>query len=222
MTQNEIIGHNLCSFQPFFLFKMEEALIRELVDPRSPLNVESLLVSHISILSLKTIMPTDCLQIVYFIFLPLQDAVTALVDDCNYPVLRRIKNIDSFVSRCEHLFFPYIFIYFCCCWSENSLLISIHVVFGVSTKCLECRVLSWPCSDEELARKLSDQRLKGSDFQLVKVIGRGSFGEVQLVRHTRTRQVHAMKLLNKYDMVWYIFSWLSGRLQWSMLLLTTR
>ncbi|GMR53712.1 hypothetical protein PMAYCL1PPCAC_23907, partial [Pristionchus mayeri] len=104
---------------------MEESLIRELVDPRSPLNVESLL-----------------------------DAVTALVDDCNYPVLRRIKNIDAFLTRYE-----------------------------------------------SFARKLSDQRLKGSDFQLVKVIGRGSFGEVQLVRHTRTRQVHAMKLLNKYDMI---------------------
>ncbi|GMT28660.1 hypothetical protein PFISCL1PPCAC_19957, partial [Pristionchus fissidentatus] len=108
-----------------FRIEMEESLVRELVDPLSPLNVESLL-----------------------------DAVTALVDDCNYPVLRRIKNIDSFVSRYE-----------------------------------------------SLARRLNDQRLKGSDFKLVKVIGRGSFGEVQLVRHTRTRQVHAMKLLNKYDMI---------------------
>lgn len=66
---------------------------------------------------------------------------------------------------------------------------------------MECRVFLSLCSDECLARRLNEGRLKGSDFQLVKVIGRGSFGEVQLVRHTRTRQVHAMKLLNKYDMV---------------------
>lgn len=48
---------------------------------------------------------------------------------------------------------------------------------------------------------LTRLRLKGSDFQLIKVIGRGAYGEVQLVRHTTSRNVYAMKLLNKYKMV---------------------
>ncbi|CAJ0944594.1 unnamed protein product, partial [Mesorhabditis belari] len=100
-------------------------LVQQLLDPRSPLNIEGLL-----------------------------DAVTALVQDCNYPVLRKIKTIDQFVKKYDP-----------------------HV------------------------RKLSEMRLKGSDFELIKVIGRGAFGEVQLVRQTKTRQVYAMKLLNKDDMI---------------------
>jgi Rho-associated protein kinase 2 len=33
------------------------------------------------------------------------------------------------------------------------------------------------------------------------VIGRGAFGEVQLVRHNATQKVYAMKLLDKNEMV---------------------
>ena len=49
--------------------------------------------------------------------------------------------------------------------------------------------------------KICDARLKDTDFSLIKVIGRGAFGEVQLVRHKQTRRVYAMKLLNKFEMV---------------------
>ncbi len=48
---------------------------------------------------------------------------------------------------------------------------------------------------------MSDLRIKADDFNLIKVIGRGAFGEVQLVRHKSTRKVFAMKLLSKYEMV---------------------
>lgn len=44
-------------------------------------------------------------------------------------------------------------------------------------------------------------RLKGDDFEIVKVIGRGAFGEVQLVRNKATKKVYAMKLLSKYEMI---------------------
>lgn len=44
--------------------------------------------------------------------------------------------------------------------------------------------------------------MKAADFRQLKVIGRGAFGEVHLVRHTRTNTVYAMKMLNKDDMVW--------------------
>lgn len=43
--------------------------------------------------------------------------------------------------------------------------------------------------------------MKPEDFQVVKVIGRGAFGEVQLVRHKSTKHVYAMKLLSKFEMV---------------------
>lgn len=36
---------------------------------------------------------------------------------------------------------------------------------------------------------------------VIKVIGRGAFGQVQLVRHKSTKKVYAMKLLSKFEMV---------------------
>lgn len=44
-------------------------------------------------------------------------------------------------------------------------------------------------------------RMRHADFDVVKVIGRGAFGEVQLVRHRSTRRVYAMKLLSKTEMI---------------------
>ncbi|CAG2115910.1 unnamed protein product, partial [Medioppia subpectinata] len=41
-------------------------------------------------------------------------------------------------------------------------------------------------------------RSKPEDFSVIKIIGRGAFGEVQLVRHKYTKQVYAMKLLSKF------------------------
>ena len=48
--------------------------------------------------------------------------------------------------------------------------------------------------------------MKASDFSVVKVIGRGAFGEVQLVRHKASRKVYAMKLLSKFEMVRLLFN----------------
>lgn len=52
-----------------------------------------------------------------------------------------------------------------------------------------------------MVRRISELRLKGTDFQLIKVIGRGAYGEVQLVRHIASQNVYAMKLLSKSEMV---------------------
>ncbi|CAL8345111.1 unnamed protein product [Merluccius merluccius] len=49
--------------------------------------------------------------------------------------------------------------------------------------------------------KVRDLRMKAEDYEVVKVIGRGAFGEVQLVRHKATRKVYAMKLLSKFEMI---------------------
>ncbi|XP_008940330.1 PREDICTED: rho-associated protein kinase 1, partial [Merops nubicus] len=43
--------------------------------------------------------------------------------------------------------------------------------------------------------------MKAEDYEVVKVIGRGAFGEVQLVRHKSSRRVYAMKLLSKFEMI---------------------
>ncbi|KAM4625308.1 rho-associated protein kinase 2 isoform 2-T2 [Polymixia lowei] len=46
-----------------------------------------------------------------------------------------------------------------------------------------------------------DFQMKSEDFDRVKVIGRGAFGEVQLVRHKASQKVYAMKLLSKFEMI---------------------
>ena len=56
-------------------------------------------------------------------------------------------------------------------------------------------------SDGRISDTLKTLRMKPSDFRVIKVIGRGAFGEVQLVRHNSTKKVYAMKLLSKYEMV---------------------
>ncbi|XP_062539982.1 rho-associated protein kinase 1 [Armigeres subalbatus] len=54
---------------------------------------------------------------------------------------------------------------------------------------------------KDLAREINDLRMKPDDFIAIKLIGRGSFGEVQLVRHKSSNQVYAMKRLSKYEMI---------------------
>ncbi|KAM4693597.1 rho-associated protein kinase 2 isoform 2-T3 [Discoglossus pictus] len=54
------------------------------------------------------------------------------------------------------------------------------------------------------AKIVSDVRqlqMKAEDYDVVKVIGRGAFGEVQLVRHKHSQKVYAMKLLSKFEMI---------------------
>ena len=55
--------------------------------------------------------------------------------------------------------------------------------------------------DSEVTNQLRNKRMQVKDFDVVKVIGRGAFGEVQLVRHRATKKVYAMKLLSKFEMV---------------------
>ncbi|KAH7726806.1 rho-associated protein kinase 2-like protein [Aphelenchoides avenae] len=118
-----------------------ERLAAQLLDPRTVLNVDGLL-----------------------------DAVIALLNDCNYPVLKRIRNIETFLIR-----------------SKPEARIPIKSMYNVL--------------DETLIRTLSECRLNPADFEFRKVIGRGAYGEVQLVRHKPTKNVYAMKLLDKNEMI---------------------
>ncbi|XP_066279776.1 serine/threonine-protein kinase MRCK alpha-like isoform X15 [Branchiostoma lanceolatum] len=52
-----------------------------------------------------------------------------------------------------------------------------------------------------VASRVKQLRLHRSDFETLKVIGRGAFGEVAVVRSRSTDQVYAMKILNKWEML---------------------
>ena len=52
-----------------------------------------------------------------------------------------------------------------------------------------------------VAARVRDLRLKRDDFDTLDVIGRGSFGEVAVVRMKVTNSVFAMKTLNKWEML---------------------
>ncbi|XP_071794015.1 serine/threonine-protein kinase MRCK alpha-like [Asterias amurensis] len=52
-----------------------------------------------------------------------------------------------------------------------------------------------------IAQKIKLLRLRRDDFETLKVIGRGAFGEVAVVRLKNTDKIFAMKLLNKWEML---------------------
>ncbi|XP_038057017.1 rho-associated protein kinase 2-like isoform X2 [Patiria miniata] len=54
---------------------------------------------------------------------------------------------------------------------------------------------------DSAVQEVSKHRLSAKDFQIIKVIGRGAFGEVQVVRERESRKVYALKLLSKMEMI---------------------
>ncbi|KAE8286770.1 Rho-associated protein kinase 2 [Larimichthys crocea] len=54
---------------------------------------------------------------------------------------------------------------------------------------------------EKAVSDLRELQVKLEDFEKVKLIGRGAYGEVQLVRHKASQKVYAMKQLNKFEMI---------------------
>lgn len=52
-----------------------------------------------------------------------------------------------------------------------------------------------------IVQKIKDYRLHREDFETLKIIGRGAFGEVAVVKMKTTGQVYAMKILNKWEML---------------------
>lgn len=54
---------------------------------------------------------------------------------------------------------------------------------------------------EPVTSRLKELRLQRDDFEILKVIGRGAFSEVAVVKLKRTSQVYAMKIMNKWDML---------------------
>ena len=59
----------------------------------------------------------------------------------------------------------------------------------------------------------SDGQMSLSDLETVKVIGKGSGGVVQLVRHKWTNSIYALKVIYCLDgLLLFIFIWLLGLL----------
>uniref|UniRef100_A0A2K5C9M9 Myotonin-protein kinase n=1 Tax=Aotus nancymaae TaxID=37293 RepID=A0A2K5C9M9_AOTNA len=54
---------------------------------------------------------------------------------------------------------------------------------------------------EPIVGRLKEVRLQREDFDILKVIGRGAFSEVAVVKMKQTGQVYAMKIMNKWDML---------------------
>uniref|UniRef100_A0A2K5WJX6 Myotonin-protein kinase n=1 Tax=Macaca fascicularis TaxID=9541 RepID=A0A2K5WJX6_MACFA len=54
---------------------------------------------------------------------------------------------------------------------------------------------------EPIVVRLKEVRLHRDDFEILKVIGRGAFSEVAVVKMKQTGQVYAMKIMNKWDML---------------------
>ncbi|KAM6160906.1 serine/threonine-protein kinase MRCK gamma [Erethizon dorsatum] len=58
--------------------------------------------------------------------------------------------------------------------------------------------LSWATP---FVTKVKELRLQRDDFEILKVIGRGAFGEVAVVRQRDSGQIFAMKMLHKWEML---------------------
>uniref|UniRef100_A0A8D1API0 Serine/threonine-protein kinase MRCK beta n=2 Tax=Sus scrofa TaxID=9823 RepID=A0A8D1API0_PIG len=58
--------------------------------------------------------------------------------------------------------------------------------------------LEWAKPFTQLVKEM---QLHREDFEIIKVIGRGAFGEVAVVRMKSTERIYAMKILNKWEML---------------------
>lgn len=54
---------------------------------------------------------------------------------------------------------------------------------------------------ETIYAKNNDREVQLSDFEIKKVIGRGSYGKVYVVQNKETKQVYAMKALKKHQII---------------------
>ena len=80
--------------------------------------------------------------------------------------------------------------------------INVGFCFNIIAYAYIVRIMLFVCVlDEGVIPVISTNRLSSQDFQLIKVIGRGAFGEVHLVRMKETKKIFAMKILSKFEMV---------------------
>ncbi|XP_066875432.1 myotonin-protein kinase isoform X17 [Kogia breviceps] len=81
------------------------------------------------------------------------------------------------------------------------LLLGVHQELGASDLAQDKYVADFLEWVEPIAERLKEARLQRNDFEILKVIGRGAFSEVAMVKMKQTGQVYAMKIMNKWDML---------------------
>ena len=69
---------------------------------------------------------------------------------------------------------------------ENSNNTTIHILLN---------------KDNPVVNKLRKLRVNAADFEMVKVIGRGHFGQVHLAKEKQTGDIYAMKVIKKSDIL---------------------
>ena len=107
-----------------------------------------------------------------------QDLLVALHTDCQAAAVKVQKPVSLFLKRCNDIRFR--FPYF-----KSINLLKQWRNFAFRRKTLSSsRLVTW-CSKKNY----------------LQVIGRGAFGEVQLVRHKASKEVYALKKLSKCEML---------------------
>ncbi|XP_054553228.1 myotonin-protein kinase isoform X2 [Talpa occidentalis] len=81
------------------------------------------------------------------------------------------------------------------------LLLGVHQELGASDLAQDKYVADFLQWVDPIAARLKEARLQRDDFEILKVIGRGAFSEVAVVKMKQTGQVYAMKIMNKWDML---------------------
>ncbi|XP_005001389.1 myotonin-protein kinase isoform X3 [Cavia porcellus] len=81
------------------------------------------------------------------------------------------------------------------------LLLGVHQELGASDLAGDKYVADFLQWAEPIVARLKEIRLQRDDFEILKVIGRGAFSEVAVVKMKQTGQVYAMKIMNKWDML---------------------
>eukprot|EP00118_Oscarella_pearsei_P005120 m.23006 g.23006 ORF g.23006 m.23006 type:complete len:1798 (+) comp28431_c0_seq1:171-5564(+) len=81
------------------------------------------------------------------------------------------------------------------------VLLVLHDECAQSTLCREKNFAEFVEALRPAVERVKTLRLHRDDFETVKIIGRGAFGEVHVVREKGTNKIYAMKLLNKWEML---------------------
>ncbi|KAM3829924.1 myotonin-protein kinase isoform 3-T3 [Vipera latastei] len=81
------------------------------------------------------------------------------------------------------------------------LLLCVHHELSTSPLAQEKYIVEFLQWAEPVTSRLKQLQLRRDDFEILKVIGRGAFSEVAVVKQKRTSQVYAMKIMNKWDML---------------------
>lgn len=98
-----------------------------------------------------------------------------LFDECQNSSLRREKTVSEFIE--------------------------LSKIYTLSLSYTHCCDIIYIFSVKQAVVNIKQLRLTRDDFEILKVIGRGAFGIVCVVKMVATNKIYAMKILNKWEML---------------------